>query len=296
MKRGSTDIDWVIAIVLFIIFLLSIFVFLKPGIIQPHKPESLLDIVEDKLRNETSSEGTGIYYTLYETPLYIENKNNIVGIKCLKIPFNYDWPQEGFDVYKLTGEETNLANLPDPDKQNPVSYLLDGYNIIIKVTLLTTEKDRFAFVYSDNPVFSQRSVKSNILNIDTDCGGTPPTLLIEEIDPLDPSNINFEYNYGVTDHIRGISIYATTRIVNDYNDNDPNKPDKYNNELKPKYGFPLLKEFSIHIKGTTDSTIEYNFQPIQPEVDANVFVREWSDFILETNGIRKPANVNIRIW
>lgn len=292
MKRGSTDIDWVIAIVLFIIFLLSIFVFLKPGIVQPHKPESLLDIVENKLRNDTSPDGTGIYYTLYETPLYLENKDGIVGAKCFKIPFQYDWSQEGFDVYKLTGDEADPNNLPDSNKQNPISYFLDGDNIVVKTTLLTTEKDIFAFIYSNNQVFSQRIVKSNILDM-ADC--SDPTLLIEQIDPSD-SSINFEYNYGVTDHIKGASTYATERIIYDYQDNDPNKSERYNNELKLKYGFPLLKEFSIHIKGTADLTIEYNFQPIQPEVDANVFVREWSDFILETNGIRKPVNLNIRIW
>ena len=285
MKRGSTDIDWVIAIVLFIIFLLSIFVFLKPGIVQPHKPESLLDIVEDKLRNESSSKGIGIYWTLYETPLYIENKD-ITVIKCIKIPFTYGWNKNEFDVYKITGDTSTPPdpnNLPDPNKENPLPFYIDGENIVIK-TALTNSKDIFIIESSKNDLFSG---KGGDLNFDVDCASE----VIDQIETVGPEEIiHFQYSYGVTDPINGISLDAIQNIRSNYLD-----PTKYNDELKPKYGFPLLKEFSVYIKGSDYPNIQ-PFEPVQPEVDANVFVREWSDFILEPNGIRKPVNVNIRVW
>lgn len=292
MKRGSTDVDWVIATGLFIVFLLSIFVFLKPGITAPHKPEALLDIVEDGIRKESAWRGTGIYWTLYEVPLYLKKDAGVVGDDCFKIPFDYVWSQDRFDLYKITGDN------PLNPKQTPLPFRLDGTYIIFKPQLSSTDKEIFVLDYSKNPLFSQRIVSINVVSCAIDGGNE---ILIEEIGKS--GKPNFEYSYGVIESIKGISAYAAKEgMIGYYQEDDGNRPDRYNKQLKEKMGFPFTKEFSVHIKsvGTSPPALcnngECNFQPMPPEIDANIFVREWSDFILNYNGLRTPVTVNLRVW
>lgn len=280
MKRGSTDVDWVIAIGLFITFLLSILVFLKPGITAPHRPEALLDIVEDGIKQETQIGGPGIYWTIYEVPLYLKEKVTSSG--CFKIPFEFEgWKQSDFNLYKITGDINNKPTDPvDPTKQTPIPFKLDGGFIIFKPEFSSVgKKEIFILDYSENLVFSQSSTH------DVNC--EDPPIYIEETDLS--GNPNFKYDYGVIEPIKGIS----QKIINDLKTQADMNLDSYN-DLKISYGFPITKEFSVHLI-YPDNTI-FDFQPMKPEIDANIFVREWSDFILNDNGLRDPVIVNIRVW
>ena len=50
MKKGINYIDWVIAIGIFIVYIIFIFVVFKPGIRDPSSPSYMIDIVKTNVR------------------------------------------------------------------------------------------------------------------------------------------------------------------------------------------------------------------------------------------------------
>ena len=62
--KGATHIEWVISMGIFLVFIISLFTFLKPGYKQPFASDTLLKILEDNFNNE-------VYWTIKSTPLII---------------------------------------------------------------------------------------------------------------------------------------------------------------------------------------------------------------------------------
>lgn len=64
MKKAATHIEWVISMGIFLIFIISLFIVLKPGYKQPFAGDTLLNILEDNFNEE-------VYWTIKTTPLII---------------------------------------------------------------------------------------------------------------------------------------------------------------------------------------------------------------------------------
>lgn len=296
-KRGFSHIDWIIGSGLFLIGIITILIFLKPGIIPIHNQNTLLDIVEDNFRKEATQpfsktgEIGGVYWNLTEIPLYIYEKIEISS-ECIKVPFEYDLNEGEFDIYKISGDTDDLNNLPDANKESPIPYSKSGNSIIFKTTLLT--KDVFIIDASKSFIFPYRTKKSSHENI------CPP-----DIDPIEPKTIvdglevvNFEVKYGVAEQIKGVSKNMLT-----------GEWEQFYPQIKDRWGYPNLKEFSIFTRNTPDPNTPdpnagcssedqfmwCNFEPVKPG-DVNVFTRTWSDFILNYNGIKKPVIITIKVW
>ena len=275
-KRGLSDIDWIIGSGLFLVSLITIIVFLKPGINPVNTPDSLLNMLEDNFKKEIptnlSEGGSGVYWTLYETPLYMEAVN-LNGENCIKVPFRYDWEISNVDLYELIEDQ----NDPSIKIKTLTPFYKDGDNIIFKTTLLTSKKGIFMLDYSNSIIYTFRADKSSDGNVY--CG--IPQIITE---PADPGTINFVPEYGVTEKINGIpSLFIDkTWTRADYN------------YVKTILNYPELKEFSI-IVDYTDPKTDFIFEPVKP-LDVNVFTRSWSDFILHYNGTREPVKVIVKVW
>ena len=63
-KRGSTHVDWVMSIGIFLIYLLALFIIIKPGVREIYSEDTLLSIVENNVKGN-------IVWTIKETPLFI---------------------------------------------------------------------------------------------------------------------------------------------------------------------------------------------------------------------------------
>src|SRR3989344_281405 len=212
-KRGLSDIDWIIGSGLFLVSLITIIVFLKPGINPVNTPDSLLNMLEDNFKKEIptnlSEGGSGVYWTLYETPLYMEAVN-LNGENCIKVPFRYDWEISNVDLYELIEDQ----NDPSIKIKTLTPFYKDGDNIIFKTTLLTSKKGIFILDYSNSIIYPFRADKSSDGNVD--CG--IPQIIIEPTDPV-TGTINFVPEYGVTEKINGIpSLFIDkTWTRSDYN-------------------------------------------------------------------------------
>ena len=63
-KRGLDYIDWAMSLGLFLVAVIALFAFLKPGVQQPYDGENLLQIVEKNFFEETGT-------ILKQTPVFI---------------------------------------------------------------------------------------------------------------------------------------------------------------------------------------------------------------------------------
>jgi hypothetical protein len=53
-KRGASHTDWAISMAIFIVYILLMIIFLKPGVAAIYKPEGLMQLVETNFFDETN--------------------------------------------------------------------------------------------------------------------------------------------------------------------------------------------------------------------------------------------------
>src|SRR3989344_9079806 len=84
-KKGIAHLDWMISMALFLLFLLSIFVFFKPGAEPAYHRDYLTSIIEDKIRDAT-------YYSIERIPISGEIFTDIEGIQAVEFEFIDNFP------------------------------------------------------------------------------------------------------------------------------------------------------------------------------------------------------------
>ncbi len=107
MKKGINYIDWVIAIGIFIVYIIFIFVVFKPGIRDPSSPSYMLDIVKTNFIKET-------YYSIEIVNLFVKPDSDGQKIYLIqKLPFSW---QNGRVLMK---EGNNNINIEIDNSVNP---------------------------------------------------------------------------------------------------------------------------------------------------------------------------------
>lgn len=264
-KKGDGHVDWIISIGIFLVFLLSIFVIIKPGIEPNYDYNTLLDNLEEHVKgdfNWASDYFGGFYWNLYKIPLYI--KGGTVTSGCIKIDFPYSATKGGLNVYS-----TEIVN--GEEILTPIKRDFSNNNLFIDVTNLNSDYKKFMIYYSDNPVYGEYHSGSSQENIGN-C--------------VDNSNGAFDYNLGINEKTSGVAegVLGLLKL---------NDKAFYKDKLKRYYGYPQSKEFSITITTNSDT---FTYEPIKPDVKSNVYVREWGDYILNYDGTRTPVKVSIKVW
>jgi hypothetical protein len=72
MKKGDLHVDWVFSMGLFIVYLIILFLLIKPGIKPIYKSENLVYIVENNFK-DTNDFSTGAYWVIKKTPVLVYN-------------------------------------------------------------------------------------------------------------------------------------------------------------------------------------------------------------------------------
>ena len=107
-KRGLADVDWIIASGVFLVSLVTVLIFIKPGIIPLHSSDALLDLVEDNFKKDLLAQDNkltgGVYWTMQQTPIFL-SKDNIQGLKCIQLDFPYDIIANKIRIYNDTGRK-----------------------------------------------------------------------------------------------------------------------------------------------------------------------------------------------
>src|SRR3989344_255927 len=267
MKKGGSYIDVAISAGIFILYLLFIFVTLRPGIKEDISGEYLLQIISSGLNNKISMNISKYplfinYHT--ENPIDPWDPNNEDVIVELKgFPFN--WTENKTNIldkyyapviFNITRHDLNTLNLT-----------LKTRNIILNSPL--DDPDVFFLSYSEDFNFSADF-----------------SLPSETQTPRIISENNFYFRFGTKEIIFGIGEEKLNNTNDDYQ------------QLKQKFNFPEDKDFIIIVyEGKSPNNIIYSYSKIIPtETEKHIFVLQWSDILIKKDGTTIPIIINIRTW
>lgn len=122
MKKGFGYVDLVISVGIFIIYILSIFIFFKPGIQEEYNPTYLNTIIEQSLKKD-------LYWQVEKMPIFI-NSFLLLGVEGnkkfeLEFPFN-NW-QNNANLYDSDLNEIGFQ-FDNPNKLIFETYIKKGFN------------------------------------------------------------------------------------------------------------------------------------------------------------------------
>jgi len=260
MKKGASHVDWAISMSIFLVYVLLMFIFLKPGSQPTYNENTLLNTVYSGLKDDTT-------YTVQRGYLMITPKIDIdhdaiyyIRIRDGSKYLNSDWIRaENLIHLTLVNESlgtTESKYIEDEafdfiDEKYPEKKVLDIY------TRLKGEDETnvFWFLYSDEVNYNHPHAL--IPWSDAGDGGcqaeNPPGTRTKNClinycnDPTCPDYIknDFTYEFGVIETYTGFSDATLDKLKTDYPEGIG---DGYKN-LKKEWGFPEDKNFKIKIEG-----------------------------------------------
>ncbi len=260
MKKGATHVDWAISMGIFLVYVLLMFIFLKPATEPTYSETSLLDIVHSGLKNDTTFTIQKKYLTI--TPQgdeFNQGKEYRLRIR--------DPDKSGLEDTWIASDVSNHLTLVNEslgkvschdmpavpfdftDEQNPnrVQKVLE-----IKAPL-ETGSNTFWFLYSEETEYFPHHGNVVIDLTDEDCvERTGPDddrvhssdcMLDDKDTPVDWDDdhlLNFTYKFGVTETFTAFSEEKLKTLNQTY----------YNQyeALKANWSFPTDKNFNITIE------------------------------------------------
>ncbi len=285
MKKGASHVDWAISIGIFLIYVLGLIVFLRPGIQPLLNEDVLIKIVQNNFNNET-------YLTVGMAPLLINLTNAPTGRYSVQINkgFPYDWTKENVSILDQYG-----SHLPTYIRQSTCD--INGCDLIFDANVERYTINKFTILHSSAfyPNASASSLNGSLI-------------VIENYDPVLQKG-NFTYSIGVNEDIKGVYLPYLDNFLKSYTNTS-----SYPN-LKKKWKFPDTREFAFYLcnnknawnycyanptNGPYDgATLNFDsslYNITAPSKDTNIFVKEYKDWIINRKGERIIVRILIQVW
>ena len=169
MAAGASHVDWAISMGLFVVYILSLFIFLRPGIEEISDRTVLLDILEDGFHGY-------INHKIDKTPIFI-NTSKGSGKYALEIKFKGEIP--------FNGDDEDFTMVDKDDDNLPFELSKNNKKINFNATILGNNfKNLFWLIYIENASFNNVKPLGEFTQVN-DTG-------------------DFNYRLGVTESIIGI--------------------------------------------------------------------------------------------
>lgn len=259
MKKGATHVDWAISMSIFLIYVLLMFVFLKPATEQVYSGDAMLDIVHSGLKNDTTFTIQKKYLTI--TPQ--GDKFNPGEEYLLRIR---DPDKSGLEDTWIASDVSNHLTLVDeslgkvschdmPAVPFDFEYYQDPGRSVLEIKApLERDSNTFWFLYSEETEYSPHHDNAVIDLTDEDCverTGDPDNNRVHSLNCMlddkdtgvtwdDDHLLNFTYKFGVTETFTAFSEEKLKTLNQTYYD-------QYES-LKANWSFPTDKNFNITIE------------------------------------------------
>nr|MBI4156141.1 hypothetical protein [Candidatus Woesearchaeota archaeon] len=173
MSKGASHIDWAISMGIFIIYIMSLLIFVQPGLEETSDRTILLTILESGFKDYT-------YHDLEKTPLFI-NTSSSDGNYKFQIIFNNNFP--------FTGNEEDFTLTDKDNSQVPFDLNLNAnsnmnFDVAIKGNNF---KNLFWLLYMQDANYDNLPVSQD------------QRIILQE------SNNQFNYKFGTVETISGIN-------------------------------------------------------------------------------------------
>jgi|SRR3989338_5876965 len=266
MKKGLSYIDISISAGIFILYLLFVFVTLRPGIKEDISGGYLLQIVQrgfyDKVFINVSKYPLFInYHTFNPGELWNPTGNDQGIIELKDFPFNWT---ENTTLVKDNSTILNF-NITLDSNIDSINLSFKTKNIIFRPPTL----DIFYLLHSPDFNFTVNPNEPPVTE--------RPRIISED---------NLNYRIGVKEVLYGIGKDKLNNLNKDYN------------ALKNEIKYPIDKEFSITIyDGSNPQNAIYNYTNfIANQTEKYIFVLQWSDVLINNEGNTVPVIINLRAW
>jgi hypothetical protein len=263
-KGAASHVDWAISIGLFVVYVLLLFIFLRPGIQPVYSQSNLVKILETSFNSDGK-------YTIEKTPIFIRPEGN-----------NFPSSPGEYQLF------INKASLPftNFEEKNFSLQSTNSIPLIFEIKLKGSNQDTFRF----NSTF-QGNTNPYVFNLlySTEYRYSNPSL-VSDSNPLmyDVSNpskpvINFTYEFGVKEFVEGFS-----------KDKIATMPEY--SLLKQNWKFPVDRDFSVIIADARNNIVIREINNVNLPTNVNVFANTYMDWMLESNLSMYPVRVTIKVW
>lgn len=270
MNKKGSHTDWVISIGIFLVYLVGLFILLRPGVTPVYKPEFLLENLERNFMNNVSWE-------VSEIPLFVE--------KCIEDTRGGNTIETRIEIKDEHTPDAlfRFSNVIEPagedyDTEDGNTFTLECFGedtTTARPSISSPPLKKFILVYypterdSINPEFTE---KDNMCTTNKD----------EE---------KCKAYLGASTSKSGIKEEWLTELENiNYAD------------LKTQWGFPDEKEFAIYVSDSNSLVQKIGIKDSAgnfvgpPQGVSNIFVKEIKTNILSDEGILTPTTINLRVW
>ncbi|MBI2673216.1 hypothetical protein HYX19_03070 [Candidatus Woesearchaeota archaeon] len=285
MKKGASHVDWAISMGIFLVYIIGLIIFLRPGVQPILNGDTLINLVQNNLDNET-------YLKVGKAPLLINLTNAAAGKYSIHINkgFPYDWAKENVSIINRYGD-----HLPTYIRSSTCD--VNGCDLIFESEIERYTINQFVILHSSAfyPNSSAGSLNASLV-------------VVENYDPILRQG-NFTYSIGVNEDTKGIFLPSLSAFVNSYNSLSSYQ------ELKNKWKFPDTNAFTVYLcndKYTWDycysnisqgpfdgATLDFKamlYNLTAPSKDVNVFAKEYKSWVINRKGERILIRILIRIW
>lgn len=263
-KRGTSHIEWAISMGMFSMYVVALFVFLRPGATVETRPEGLLTMIEKSIKDE-------VVVDVKETPLYVN--------KC----------------YAASIESTGGTSV-EPSKiyikMNDKFKIIDVYdNVNTKYSQYTGGN---SFTIECTPENENSFITDKTFNI-VYVLNTKPTAYDNYKPELEqtctPNQIDCVAQLGATENKK----YIKLDWLKDLGAEGTEEPEAYKT-LKEKWGIPIQRDFIIYYSqdGGAEQRLIGTANP-KPE-QGNVYIIELKDIGIENDNVKKPVSVRVELW
>ncbi|MFH0752740.1 MAG: hypothetical protein V1914_04055 [archaeon] len=266
-KKGANHIDWAVSMGIFLVYILSMFILIQPGIQPFYSEDNLFQVVESQLDLDLD-------YEILRAPIYLDIISGA-------------FPAASSGVYIQT-ELTDFGLNPDMSDLRFVYITPEGQEVEAPFLV----KNGFILFNSPYPLQSQKIEGTHTFVIYYSKDKFKQTL-VPTLSKLFEKKI---ITPGTIEHLKGIN----ERELKDFATLNCSDLESYE-ELKEAWNFPIGKEFSLYYVTTEKlpydmNKIVYLCNQVRPYDQSDVFVKEWSDWILNINGTLAPIIFNLQVW
>ncbi len=268
-KGASSHVDWAISVGIFVIYILLLFIFLRPGTEPAYSQDKLLDIVESNLDTDGK-------YSIEMTPLFIRP---VVG--------NFPEANPSKGQYQVQISDTDLPFTDKDDKSfslqlvnhTELGFKMDlknnprGDSIRFNSTFEGYDKNyTFILIYSSEYLYSRSLPKLQ--------GNDKEMLLTNDLS----NSVNFTYDFGVKEVVKGFSPDKLQSLSDDYS------------SIKSSWKFPSDMDFSLIVTDMENGRVLKSVNNVAAPLNINVFANTYLDWLLAPNATVTPVNITVKVW
>ena len=279
MQRKGSHVDWAISLGIFTIYTLLAIIFLRPGLQETAEPTALLDLVEQKLKEDT-------FYTLEKTPLFITLGNGVStgGDYTADIRDSLAAFDGKSENYALTYPHLSYVSADISIRKGGEDRLrFEGF-------LAKNTKNLFVVLNSSHVNYLDPRLYGSLPSSPLPPRTLPNTGPCPLSVPPDPQPC-LSYELGSTEKLTGVSLSRLDSVAGETYE-----------ALRGRWNFPkgsVSFSFSVYESGSRiydpQGDLLKEFNPRPSTAQGRIFVREFRAFILTPNGGLSPVIINLRV-